>query len=62
MFLDTCGREVQIRRPLQHDEHGWPLLAGNPVAVKAGQTVVITTDPAAACTDSVFPIDHKGGW
>lgn len=62
VFVDTCGREVTVRRPVEYDEVGWPRQTGDTrVAVKKGQAVTLTTDPAAACTDSLFPITDPGG-
>lgn len=29
MFLDTVGREVVVRRPVQFDERGWPSQKGD---------------------------------
>jgi pyruvate kinase len=29
VFLDTVGREVVVRRPVQFDERGWPSQKGD---------------------------------
>lgn len=57
VILDTLGRELMIKRKYGVDENGWPGIFEQ-ITIKSGQTVTITTDPAAECTNSVFPITY----
>eukprot|EP00890_Picochlorum_soloecismus_P002397 jgi/Picsp_1/3158/NSC_05998-R1_pyruvate kinase len=57
VMLDSLGRELMIRRKYGVDENGWPGLFEQ-LKVECDQRVTITTDPAAECTNSVFPITY----
>ena len=58
VMLDTLGRELMIRRKYGVDENGWPGIFEQ-LNVKQGQTVTITADPNAECSDSVFPVTYS---
>jgi pyruvate kinase len=58
VMLDTLGRELMIRRKYGVDENGWPGIFEQ-LNVKQGQTVTITSDPSAECSDSVFPVTYS---
>lgn len=61
VFLDTCGREVVVCRPVEYDELGWPRQTGDTrVTIKQGQHITLTTDPNAKCTGTVFPLSYSG--
>lgn len=57
VMLDSLGRELMIRRKYGVDENGWPGLFEQ-LKVDCDQRVTITTDPAAECTNSLFPITY----
>jgi len=57
VILDTLGRDLMIKRKYGVDENGWPGIFEQ-ISITSGQVVTITTDPAAECTNSVFPITY----
>ena len=61
VWLDTFGREVVVRRPVEHEPSGWPRQTGEKkVAVEAGQTITITTDSKVEPSATVFPVNYPG--
>mmetsp|Transcript_7041 Transcript_7041/g.11978 ORF Transcript_7041/g.11978 Transcript_7041/m.11978 type:complete len:775 (-) Transcript_7041:276-2600(-) len=61
VIVDTLGRELMIRRPVNIDESGWPVHEPG-FEVTAGQQVTITTRLDAECCANpcVLPITYEG--
>ncbi|KAL4459021.1 hypothetical protein ABPG75_013886 [Micractinium tetrahymenae] len=61
VFVDTVGREVTIRRPVEYDANGWPTQTGaKTLAIQEGQTVTITTDTTAEASPTLLPVSSEG--
>ncbi|PSC73194.1 Pyruvate kinase [Micractinium conductrix] len=60
VWLDTTGREVVVRRPVEFDETGWPRQSGDQFTVEKDKVVRITTDPTALCSPAVLPVNYPG--
>jgi len=39
VWLDTTGREIVVRRPVEFDENGWPRLTGDKMRVDKDQVM-----------------------
>jgi pyruvate kinase len=57
VMLDSLGRELMVKRKYGVDENGWPGIFDQ-LQIANGARVTITTDPAAECTDAVFPVTY----
>ncbi|PRW57674.1 Pyruvate kinase [Chlorella sorokiniana] len=60
VWLDTTGREIVVRRPVEFDESGWPCLTDEKMRVEKDQVITITTDPNAVCSPTLFPVNYPG--
>jgi pyruvate kinase len=58
VMLDSLGRELMIRRKYGVDENGWPGIFER-LTVSKGDTVTITNDLNAECSDKVFPVTYS---
>ncbi|KAL4856085.1 ATP-dependent DNA helicase PIF1 [Chlorella vulgaris] len=60
VWLDTTGREVMVRRPIQYDSQGWPRQAAGDIRLHKDQVFKITTDPTAVASPTLYPVIHPG--
>lgn len=61
VFIDTVGREVTVRRPVEYNADGWPVQTGDKrLLVEDGQVITITSDPDAEISTTVLPISYAG--
>ncbi|KAL4434114.1 hypothetical protein ABPG75_000555 [Micractinium tetrahymenae] len=60
VWLDTTGREVVVRRPVEYDASGWPRQVDDKMTVQKEQEVVITTDPTIECGPNLLPVNYPG--
>jgi pyruvate kinase len=58
VMLDSLGRELMIRRKYGVDENGWPGIFER-LTISNGDTVKITADPNAECSNTVFPVTYS---
>ncbi|KAI3434821.1 hypothetical protein D9Q98_002878 [Chlorella vulgaris] len=60
VWLDTTGREVMVRRPIEYDSQGWPRQAAGDIKLHKDQVFKITTDPTAVASPTLYPVIHPG--
>ncbi|EFN57223.1 hypothetical protein CHLNCDRAFT_143690 [Chlorella variabilis] len=60
VWLDTTGREVVVRRPIEYDASGWPRQQDQRITVEKDQVFKITTDPTATASPSLLPVNYPG--
>lgn len=58
VMLDSLGRELMIRRKYGVDENGWPGIFER-LTISEGDTVTITADQTAECSNTVFPVTYS---
>ncbi len=56
IVVDTMGREIMTRRPFRL-ENGWPV-HDNPIDIKSGQRLTLTTRPEAEASTELLPITY----
>ncbi|KAK9811564.1 hypothetical protein WJX72_005997 [[Myrmecia] bisecta] len=59
VMVDTLGREMTIRRTYNLNEQGWPVHE-EPIPIKKGQILAVTTDVSATASSERLPITYPG--